>query len=411
VSATSATAARAPGFMQGLMLLLPITMSVVGISVFTATAALMGEHFKDVPNGDYLVQLLITMPAIWILLFSPVAGWLADRFGRRQILIWSMIVYALVGIAPFFMENIYLIILTRCGVGICESIVMTVTTTMISDYFKGASRERWLAGQTATASLSALLIIWAGGALGARFGWQGPFLVYLYSLVLVIGIVWFTWEPARDSALEVATAGTDARYRTFPMARMLGICAITLIASVMFYSTITQNANALVYLGVRDPGVIGRISAIASLGVPIGTFLFWGLGRLHIGWLVAIDFLLIGLGFTWMGSVKDPEMYQWAANLQQIGCGLVLPTMLVWATRGLAFDIRGRGNGMWQATFAIGQFVSGVTLTFMSKQLGGLLPTFSALGTVCFIMVAAALVAKFIWGKHAIPAAINAGST
>jgi len=396
---------RTPGFMQGLMLLLPITMSVVGVSVFTATAALMTEHFRDVPDGEYLVQLLITMPAIWILLFSPIAGWLADRFGRRQILIWSMVVYAFVGAAPFFLENIYIILVTRCGVGICESIVMTVTTTMIGDYFKGAARERWLASQTATASLSALLIIWAGGQLGARFGWQGPFLVYLYSLALVIGIVLFTWEPHKDRELETAGVDADARYREFPFARMLGICAITVVASIMFYATITQNANALVSLGVSNPATIGELSALASLGVPLGTVIFWRLGRLPIGWLLFVNFALIGLGFHWMGTATTPNGYAWAANVQQIGCGLILPTLLVWATRGLAFNIRGRGTGAWQATFAIGQFLSGVTLTFLGKQLGGLLPTFSVLGKLCLAAAALALVAAVIWRRSTTPAA------
>ena len=77
---------RVPGPLQGIMLLLPITMPVAGITVFVATAALMVEHFKDLPNGEYLVQLLITMPAIWIVLSSPIAGWLADRHERRRIL-------------------------------------------------------------------------------------------------------------------------------------------------------------------------------------------------------------------------------------------------------------------------------------------------------------------------------------
>lgn len=394
---------RKPGFLQGIMLLLPITMAVAGISVFVATAALMIEQFKDVPNGDYLVQLLITMPAIWILLFSPVAGWLADRFGRRKILIGSMIVYAFVGSMPFFMENLYLILVTRCGVGICESIVMTVTTTMISDYFKGTARERWLAAQTAVASLSALLIIWIGGQLGAKFGWHGPFLVYTYSLILVAGIVLFTWEPGKHSQIEEATADTDARFKVFPLGRLLGICAITIVASVMFYSTITQNANALVTLGVTDPARIGNLSSLASLGVPIGTIIFWAIGRLQIGWLLFINFALIGLGFNWMGSATSPLGYAWSANLQQIGCGLILPTMLVWATSGLAFNIRGRGTGMWQASFAIGQFLSGVTLTFLGKMLGGLLPAFVVLGKTCLAVAAISAVGHFIWGRNSTP--------
>lgn len=402
---------RVPGPLQGIMLLLPITMAVVGVAVFVATAAMMTKRFSHVPNGEYLVQLLITMPAIWIALFSPVAGWLADRFGRRRILLVAMVVYALVGAAPFLMENIYLILLTRCGVGICESVVVTASTTMICDYFKGTARERWLAAQAATSSLSSLVVIWAGGQLGAAFGWQGPFLIYLYSLVLVIGVAAFTWEPKRDSALEAAAPQADVRYRKLPVARMAGICLITVVASVMFYATITQNANALVTLGVNDPGTIGSLSALASIGVPIGTILFWFIGRLDIRWLLCLGFGLIGAGFLWMGTTTTPAGYAWAANLQQIGCGLMLPTLLVWATSGLAFEIRGRGTGVWQATFSIGQFVSGVTLLFMSKQLGGLLHTFSALGVVCALAAVVALISTFVRAKQATPESHRAVAT
>jgi MFS family permease len=195
----STTTPRVPGFAQGLFLLLPITLAVIGVSVFTATVAQMQQHFSYIPNGEYLVNLLQTMPGFWIVAFSPVAGWLADRFGRRQILLASMLVYAIAGVAPFFMEAMYPILLTRCVVGMCESVVLTVTTTMLCDYFKGRSRERWLASQTGVASLSALVIIPLGGFLGAKFGWQGPFLVYLYSVVLLVFVFLYCWEPAHEA--------------------------------------------------------------------------------------------------------------------------------------------------------------------------------------------------------------------
>lgn len=56
--------------------------------------------------------------------------------------------------------------------------------------------------------------------------------------------------------------------------------------------------------------------------------------------------------------------------------GIVPPTLLTWATRGLAFEIRGRGNGIWQGTFAVGQFLSGIIVTFLGETSGGLLPAF-----------------------------------
>ncbi|MBS0399385.1 MAG: MFS transporter [Proteobacteria bacterium] len=393
---------RKPGFPQGFFLLLPIVLGVVGVSVFTATVNQMQEHFHYVPNGAYWVNLLQTMPGFWIVAFSPIAGWLADRYGRRNILMASMVVYALVGVAPFWMENIWAILVTRCFVGMCESVVLTVTTTMLCDYFHGKSRERWLASQTGVASLSALLIIPLGGVLGARFGWQGPFLVYLVSLVLVVFVAIYAWEPEHVAPTtdEIAKVNADAIYQSIPWGRMSGIILITLVGSVFFYSTITQNANALVQLGVRDPAQIGTYATWASLGVPVGTVLFWFLGRLHIGLLLFVDFLIIGIGFVLMSTAGTPSAYVMAADLQQLGCGLVLPTLLVWATRGLAYHIRGRGNGLWQGAFGLGLFASGMVLQYMGSLLGGsILAAFGVLGRVSLTTAAIALVAWVAFGR------------
>jgi len=401
------SSSREPGFWQGIMLLLPITLSVMGITVLTPVVHLMLDQFKDVPHHEYwVIGGILTMPAIWILLFSPVAGWLADRYGRRNLLLLSMVVYAFVGVMPTFLDNLYLIILSRVGVGICEAVLMTVSTTLISDYFKGRARERWLASQTAVASVSALGIIYLGGRLGAALGWRGPFYLYLYSLLLAVGVYWFIWEPAAAQSRSASDARPAAPV-AFPWARTLGICALTVLASVSFYTVITKNAEAMVSLGVSDPAVIGKYTMLASIGVPLGTFLFWGLARLPIGWLLLVDFALIGAGFTLMGRATEPTGYAWGSFVNQIGCGIVLPTMLVWATRGLAYSIRGRGNGMWQASFAIGQFVSGMVVTLLSKQLGGLLPTLGLMGRAALIFAVIAGVAGILWRRVVPPVAAS----
>jgi MFS family permease len=391
---------REPGFPQGIMLLLPITMSVMGISVLTPVVHLLLEHFQDVPNHEYLViGGVLTMPAIWVLLFSPIAGWMADRFGRRNLLLTAMVVYAFVGIAPAFLDNLYLIIVSRAAVGVCESIVMTVSTTMISDYFTGRTRERWLASQTAVASLSALGIIFLGGELGAAYGWRGPFYLYLYSLILAVAVYFLVWEPQKGRTDAASADREEQQYARFPWGRVLGICGLTLLASISFYTVVTKNAEALVALGVHDPALIGKYTMVASIGVPLGTFIYWGLARVPIGWLLCIDFVLIGIGFEIMGGASDPSRYAWGSFVNQVGCGLVLPTMLVWATRGLAYSIRGRGNGMWQAAFAIGQFLSGMVVTLLSAELNGLLPALVAMGKAALAFAVCAAIAGPVWPR------------
>ena len=133
------------------------------------------------------------------------------------------------------------------------------------------------------------------------------------------------------------------------------------------------------------------LTAIASLGVPLGTFIYRGVARWPIGLLLCIEFALIGLGFVWMGKATTPSTFVSAAAVNQIGAGMILPTLLVWATRGLHFQIRGRGTGIWQGTFAVGQFVCGLVVTWLAVRLGGPLAAFVVLGMSAAVAALAAL--------------------
>ena len=223
--------ARVPGRIQGIALLLPCTMAVMAVVSLTAVVPLMTEHFKDVPNADVLVPLVPVLPSLFFFLFAPIAGWIADRVGRRALLIVGLSVYGCVGVVPTLVNDLHEILVSRAFVGICEAIILTVSTTIICDYWKGQARERWIAGQTAVSQVSAIVIAVAGGVMGSIFGWFGPFYLYLSSWVLALAIWAFTWEPVRgDAADEEQLESQDVLYHTMPWGRMLGICAISVVA-------------------------------------------------------------------------------------------------------------------------------------------------------------------------------------
>jgi MFS family permease len=390
---------RRPGFLQGITLLLPITMSVMGIVLLVPVLPEIMREFAGIPGAQYLVQLgILTMPAGCVLLFSPPAGALSDRYGRRPLLIASMIIYAFMGIVPMFLSNIWAIIASRVGVGICEAAIMTASTTMISDYFKGPARERWLASQTAVASMSALVLFQVAGWLGSAHGWRGPFAIYLSSLILVVGVIAFTWEPEHTKAPQSA-GGSSVAAVPMPWRRLLSICALTLVAAVMFYTYQTQAGLILDQLGVHDASQRGTATMIASLGVPIGTVLFWVASRLQIAPLLCLEFLIIGVSYLYMSHAGDAHSFTMAAFANQLGCGLILPTMLTWATHGLPFEIRGRCTGWWTGAFVAGQFLSGGLMTFLGNWLGGLLKALGALGVVSLVAAAGALLAFIAIGN------------
>ena len=384
-----------PGTMTGIALLLPITLSTMAIVLLAPVLPRIIAEYSGVAGHEYWVPMILTIPALCIALFSPLAGALGDRFGRRRLLIASFVAYAVVGVAPVFLHDLRAILISRVGVGLAEAIIMVLSTTMIGDYFHGAARDRWLAAQTAFASMSALLFFNIGGQLGS-FGWRTPFWVYLCALLMLALVLLFTWEPKGDTAGDddAPPAPRHAGWAGFPWSRMAVILGITIYGAIFFYTVQIQAASGLVLLGVSDPARAGFLTSVASIGVPLGTFVYSRIGRRPVQNLLMLEFGLLAIGFLLMGRAHGTQTFVLGCFVNQLGAGLLLPTLLVWAMSLLAFEIRGRGAGMWQSAFALGQFLSPVVVTFASARAGGLQSAFSilsgaALGGLVVVLVAA----------------------
>ncbi|MBZ9646850.1 MFS transporter [Sphingobium sp. 3R8] len=398
----------APGFLTGFSLLLPITLSTMAIVLLAPILPQLLADFSTVPAHEYWVPMILTIPALCVAFFSPLAGMLGDRFGRRRLLLLAFLLYALVGIAPIFLHSLPAILLSRVGVGLAEAAIMVLSTTMIGDYYKGAARDKWLAAQTAFASLSALLFFNLGGQLGA-FGWRTPFWAYASALVMFALVLRFTWEPRGDAAARATVVGDGNGWAGFPWRRMAMILAITVYGSVFFYTVQIQASSGLHALGLSDPARIGFLTSVASIGVPLGTFLYSRIGRWPIGRLLLLEFALLAAGFCVMGLAHAPAGFLIGCFLNQLGAGLLLPTLLVWAMSLLSFEIRGRGAGLWQSAFAFGQFLSPVIVTLLSKQAGSLAGAFVLLSLGALAGAGAALVAPFRRGEQPVGGAIVHG--
>ncbi len=398
----------APGFLTGFALLLPITLSTMAIVLLAPILPQLLADFSTVPAHEYWVPMILTIPALCVAFLSPLAGMLGDRFGRRRLLLLAFLLYALVGIAPIFLKSLPAILLSRVGVGLAEAAIMVLSTTMIGDYYRGAARGKWLAAQTAFASLSALLFFNLGGQLGA-FGWRTPFWAYASALIMFALVLRFTWEPRGDADIR-ATAARDGRgWVGFPWRRMAMILAITIYGSVFFYTVQIQASSGLYALGLHDPARIGFLTSVASIGVPLGTFLYSRIGRWPIGRLLPVEFALLAAGFCVMGLAHAPTAFLIGCFLNQLGAGLLLPTLLVWAMSLLSFEIRARGAGLWQSAFAFGQFLSPLVVTLLSKQAGGLAGAFVLLSLGALAGAVAALVAPFRRGDQPVGGAIAHG--
>ena len=91
---------RTPGTMTGIALLLPITLTTMAIVLLTPIMPNLMAQFAHVPNHEYWVPMILTVPALCSAILCPVAGVLGDYFGRRRLLLSSFVIYAALGVAP-----------------------------------------------------------------------------------------------------------------------------------------------------------------------------------------------------------------------------------------------------------------------------------------------------------------------
>lgn len=389
MSASPNVSERHAGTLQGILLLLPITMAVMGVVVLSPVLPRMQEHFRALPGAEYLVPVALTVPALCIALLSPFAGALVDFFGRRRTLIAALFLYAAIGLLPLVLDDLTAIIFSRVLLGAMEAAIVTASTTLIGDYFHGSEREKWLAYQTALASASAVVLFAIGGALG-NISWRAPFAVYSSSLLFALALVIWTWEP-KGSEQAAAESGADVR---FPWKTMLPLCLLAAFGGIMFFTVQIQLGYLLTnYYAIRSPGTIGLFTAIGSLSVPVGALAYRRMARLPLATQLLLSFGLIGVSFVLMNHAPTATLIMVYVVINQFGAGILLPTLVVFTMGRLPFAIRGRGTGLFMTGWWIGQFLSPQIITVVGKRVGGLPPALQALGVLCLVAAAVATLA------------------
>ena len=382
--AITSTADRKAGLAQGMTVIIAGFLPILAIvSMFPAIPAIIGHFAPSDPTAGLKVPSMVTAPGLTIALVAMFAGLMVDRFGRRTLLLIATFFYGIVGTAPFFLDNLDAIYASRLLLGLCEAVILTTVNTLIADYWPEEGRRKWLALQGLVGpALSSLMIFFAGTMTAWR--WNGIFLLYLLALPIWLAMLRWMFEPASDATVRRMLGMDEARAEGFPWSVMLGIAGLTLFSSAIYYVFIVNGAAVWQELGVSDPQSIGQITALPTLFILVGAMLFWWLGSRGVSSpvLIAIFLGFLGAGLAVMGLTRGWQGMIVGMALQQTGAGMAIPTLIAWAQSQLPFQHRGRGMGIWTATFFFGQFSSPLLVGLLRGVLGTMQGAFLVAGIV-----------------------------
>ena len=361
-------------------------LPVLGAVLLAPVLPKLQELFSTVPDADVLVPLILTIPALTLALLSPLAGVLIDRLGRRVPLVVATVLYALFGTAPLWLDSLAAIVASRALLGAAEAFVLTSCTTLIGDYYAGRARDRYLALQTVCATIAATVSFILGGAMGTS-DWRAPFQLYAVGLLLAPAMAAFLSKPVPGAPVDEAlTVG----HRRSSAGRLAGICLLSVFGGIVFYAVPVETAYLMNGLGIQSSALISMVTSIASTATVIGSVIFASMIGRPERRLAAI-FALCAAGFVLISLAHNVAVLIFGTFLNCVGTGFLLPTLLTWAMSKLEYRNRGRGTGLWLASFFLGQFLCPLSLLALESATGHLTTAVGALGLASALVAAGLL--------------------
>ena len=146
---------------------------------YTIQTGALATGMPDLDVTTSVMNIAVSITALFSGIFIVVVGGLADRVGRVKVLMWGFVFgiagSLLVGIAPAGPLAVPLLMLGRICQGLSGAFIMPASLALIKTYWDGAGRQRavslWSMGSWGGSGFAALF----GGLMTENVGWRWIF--------------------------------------------------------------------------------------------------------------------------------------------------------------------------------------------------------------------------------------------
>jgi MFS family permease len=387
----------------GSRLLAPVLVAGTGMMalVFVAMAPVLStlaQHLGGGKMGAFVAQMVMSTPAMGIVLGAPLWGWLIGRMGAPRVLYTALGLYAIVGCAGLIVDSPYVLIATRFCHGLAVAGVVTSTSTLIGRLYQGQARERLFGIQGAVGAGMALVGVIAAGAIGQVGGWRAPFALYLLAIVMLA----LAFAALRSISLPSAPREAPVKGATFQVLRgHYPFYLMTLGMSVVMQMTGIQTGLVLAEDNVHDPAVQSVVLGMASVtGILAGI----GYGALrskvsaHTVALLILAFWCLGQSLIGLseGALETGA----AVALSGIGSGLMMVFLPPLLLDRLDRSQHAAGLGLYYSTMFLGDFINPLIMGGLLGFLPDYHAVFLVIGLTCGACFMVTLFARLVRGKN-----------
>lgn len=355
--------------LRDLTLMLASMITIIGTTAIAPSLPQMANYFGDTLNGDFLVRISMTIPALSAGIFGPLTGFVIDRWGRKRVLVAALLLYGISGISGFFLTSLSLILISRFILGISVAALTTSATALIGDYAHESKLATSMGRQSLFMAFGNVLFVSMSGVL-ANFNWRLPFLIYTISLLILPAAIWLITET-RTSRSQAGVISQVETKVVMPKVQTTFVCIIAFINMVVYFMVPVYLPFYVQSFSDGNSMKAGGLLAVVGLS--------WGLvssqyhrirKRVSFERITMLALSLVVAAYVLLSFATSYYVLIVALVMIGLGLGTVLPNLNAWLLSVVPTTLKGRAIGTMALFSFMGQFFSPMITEPLTKSVG-----------------------------------------
>ncbi len=359
-------------------------MTLVGILANTTITANIPDILADLGRSSASAGVLVSAGALPGVVLAPIIGILADRFGRRPVLIPCLVAFGFGALAGALAPTFWALVGARLLQGVGGAGLINLALVLIGDHWSGPERTRLIGRNSAVLTAALAILPSIAGILAEVASWRWS--IAIGTLAFPCALV--AWRrlpdhrPTERRTLErqLRDAGALIRQPVMLFVFLAGFVLFLVIFGV-FLTALPVHLEDRFGLG---PGQRGLVLSLFAIGATIVSF---NLGRIRAR--VPLRLLLTGSSFfialaaLGVGLAPTLILVVLAVLVYGFGDGAIIPALQDVATSVPPPEQRASVMAVWVSAIRAGQTVGPL----------GAAALFAATSTSTTMVVGAALFA------------------
>ncbi len=351
--------------------------------MYLPTLPSLAEVFHSTPS---LVQMGLSMSMLGLAVGQIFFGPISDKYGRRSVLIVSMILFAVSTLMCIFSPDIHVFNLCRFLQGLGGSGGLVLSRSVATDCYLGRELAKMLAIIGAVNGIAPVCAPVVGGLVSEAVGWQG-----IFWILFGIGVALFLMCLVFKESLPI-----EKRYSGKVISLLNGFPKLLRLKFFVVYTILYAFANGILFSYISSASFIIQnefgyselmfavFFAVNSVGIGLGSAISLRFRKMIYATIAGAAMIAVSIAIQWMFLAIGPFFwaYEILTIIMLVGLGLIFTSATT-----MAMDEGRVMTGMASAIFGACGFLAGSIVSPL-VGIGSIMTTTLTLLSICVVGVA-----------------------